>query len=171
MTNSSIACSLPLLSLMSACISNNEKDKNINASTLPVPLYDTILNLDSAFFGAFNRKDIEGVKRYLSEDLEFYHDQGGVTNYEQNINAFEKTFQSERKVRRELIRTSFEVSPIKDYGAVELGEHFFYATEKGADEKLSSKAKFVHLWQKKNGAWKITRIISYAHLENVSKTK
>ena len=156
---------------MSACSSNNEKDKNINASTLPGPLYDTILHLDSAFFGAFNRNDIEGVKRYLSEDLEFYHDQGGVTNYEQNIKAFEKTFQSERKVRRELIKKSLEVSPIKDYGAVELGEHLFYATEKGKDEKLSSRAKFVHLWQKKNGTWKITRIISYAHLENLSETK
>jgi len=24
-------------------------------------------------------------------------------------------------------------------------------------------AKFIHLWQKKGGAWKITRVISYDH--------
>jgi len=70
-----------------------------------------------------------------------------------------------------LVKGSIEVSAIKDYGAVELGEHFFYATEKDAVEKLSSRAKFVHLWENKNGTWKITRIISYAHLENLSETK
>jgi hypothetical protein len=99
--------------------------------------------------------------------LEFYHDLGGVTNYEQNINAFEKTFLSERKLRRELVKGSMEVYPIKDFGAVETGRHVFYVTEKGEKEQLSSEAKFVHLWQKKNGVWKITRIISYDHREHL----
>ena len=101
----------------------------------------------------------------LSEDLEFYHDLGGVTSYNQNIEAFKRNFHGERRVRRELVKNSLEVYEIKDYGAVETGIHRFYATEKGQQEKLSSEAKFVQLWQRKDGVWKITRIISYGHQE------
>lgn len=128
-------------------------------------LYDSIAYFDSVFFDAFNTKNLDKVKAFLSDDLEFYHDLGGVTNYTQNMDAFKRTFESERKLRRELVRESLEVYPIKDYGAVETGIHRFYATEKGQKEKLSSEAKFVQLWHKKNGVWKITRIISYGHEE------
>ena len=158
---------LLFLSIITACVNNSKEDKKNLVTSASNPLYDTIRHLDTAFFGAFNRRDISAVKSFLSEELEFYHDLGGVTNYNQNIDAFERSFHSERKLRRELVKGSLEVSPIKDYGAVELGEHFFYATEKGQNEKLSSKAKFIHLWQNKNGVWRITRIISYAHLENL----
>ena len=128
-------------------------------------LYDSIARLDSIFFNAFSIKNLDKLKELLSDSLEFYHDLGGVTNYSQNIDAFKKTFESERRVRRELVKSTLEVYPIKDYGAVETGTHRFYATEIGQLEKLSSEAKFVQLWQKKDGAWKITRIISYGHKE------
>jgi hypothetical protein len=109
---------------------------------------------------------LDVLKTLFSEDLEFYHDLGGVTNYTQNLEAFKKTFEGERRVRRELIPGSLEVYPIKDYGAVQVGMHRFYGTEKGQKEQLGSEAKFVHVWHKKNGAWKLTRILSYAHQEN-----
>jgi hypothetical protein len=128
-------------------------------------LYDTIAYLDSFFFNAFNTRNLDKLEDLLANNLEFYHDLGGVTNYDQNIDAFKKTFESERRVRRELVRGTLEVYPIKDYGAVETGTHRFYATEKGQEEKLSSEAKFVQVWQKKDGVWKITRIISYGHEE------
>lgn len=128
-------------------------------------LYDTIAYLDSMFFNAFNTKHLDGLKPFLSDSLEFYHDLGGVTNYTQNIGAFKRSFESERKLRRELVKGTLEVYPIKDYGAVETGIHRFYATEKGQIEQLSSEAKFVQVWQKKNGEWKIIRIISYGHQE------
>jgi hypothetical protein len=128
-------------------------------------LYDNIAYLDSIFFNAFNTREINKLKDLLSDSLEFYHDLGGVTNYIQNMDAFKRTFASERRLRRELVKSTLEVYPIKDYGAVETGIHRFYATEKGQQEKLSSEAKFVQVWQKKNGSWKITRIISYGHQE------
>ena len=128
-------------------------------------LYDSIAYLDSIFFDAFNTRDLDKLKSLLSDSLEFYHDLGGVTNYTQNIDAFKRTFANERKLKRELVEGTLEVYPVKDYGAVETGIHRFYATEKGEQEKLSSEAKFVQLWQKKNGVWKITRIISYGHQE------
>lgn len=128
-------------------------------------LYDSIAFLDSVFFNAFNTKNLDKLKLLLADNLEFYHDLGGVTDYDQNIDAFKKTFESERRVRRELVNGTLEVYPIKDYGAIETGTHRFYATEKGQQEKLSSEAKFVQVWLKKDGVWKITRIISYGHQE------
>ena len=153
--------------LFTACSAPKQNPVSLAKEYSPVDrkLYDSIAYLDSIFFNVFNTKDLDALEAFLSDNLEFYHDLGGVTNYTQNIDAFKRTFDSERKLRRELVRGSLEVYPIHDYGAVETGIHRFYATEKGQQEKLSSEAKFVQVWQKKNGVWKITRIISYGHNE------
>ena len=157
------------LSLIGACSTSiKDADNQLNKySPVSKELFDTIAQLDSLLFTAFNTRDLEKIKSFFSDDLEFYHDLGGVTNYKQNMDAFERTFLNERKLRRELVKGSLEVYPIKDFGAVEMGVHRFYATEKGQNEKLSSEAKFTQLWQNRNGEWKLTRIISYAHIENI----
>jgi hypothetical protein len=162
---------LTMVVLVSACSTSkiNKSNQLNNYSPVSKDLYDTIAHLDSVFFNAFNTRNLDNLKILISENLEFYHDLGGVTNYNQNMNAFKKTFESDRVVRRELVAGTLEVYPIKDYGAVETGIHRFYATEKGQQEKLSSEAKFVHVWRKKDGEWKITRIISYGHQEYLSK--
>jgi len=153
--------------LTSACSpsKNNLKAQVKDYSPVSKDLYKSVAYLDSVFFNAFNTRNLDKLKTLLSENLEFYHDLGGVTNYNQNVDAFKRTFESDRGVRRKLVEGTLEVYPIKDYGAVETGIHRFYATEKGQQEKLSSEAKFVQIWQKKDGEWKITRIISYGHQE------
>ena len=158
---------LAITLLTSACSTSKTNISNQSTHYSPVSkdLYDSIAYLDSVFFNAFNTRNLDKLKTLISENLEFYHDLGGVTSYNQNLHAFKKTFESDRRVRRELVKGTLEVYPIKDYGAVETGSHRFYATEKGQQEKLSSEAKFVQVWQKKNGVWKITRIISYGHQE------
>jgi ketosteroid isomerase-like protein len=162
-----IAFFLTITIIASACSTSKiNKSTHLNHYSPGLKaLYDTIAHLDSVFFYAFNTRNFDKLKALISEDLEFYHDLGGVTNYNQNLDAFKKTFENDRKVRRELVRGTLEVYPIKDYGAIETGIHRFYATEKGQQEKLSSEAKFVQVWQKKDGEWKITRIISYGHQE------
>ncbi len=154
-----------LLLITFACTIHKKSSGDLAPSSSPTELYNTIASLDSAFFDAFNNRDLTTLQNFLSEDLEFYHDLGGVTNYDQNIGAFKKTFANERVLRRELVKSSMEVYPIKDFGAVQTGTHRFYVTEKGQKEKLSSEAKFVNLWKYKDQVWKITRIISYAHHE------
>jgi ketosteroid isomerase-like protein len=149
-----------------SCSKPNSNITNHNSySPVSIGLYDTIVLMDSILFDAFNARNFDKLKTFFSDDLEFYHDQSGVTNYQQNINAFKNTFEGDRKVRREVELGSLEVYPIKDFGAVETGTHRFYATEKGQKEKLSSEAKFVHLWRKTDTEWKITRVISYGHKE------
>ncbi|MGN8069544.1 DUF4440 domain-containing protein [Mucilaginibacter sp. 22184] len=126
-------------------------------------LYNTILHMDSVCFDAYNNRDLETLKKVFSKDLEFYHDLGGLTNYEQNIQAFERTF-AQNKVsgmKRELVKGSLEVYPIKDYGAIEVGVHRFTHMEDG--KQVVGLMKFLHVWQYKNNEWKITRIVSYDH--------
>ena len=158
----------PITLLIWSCSSQpaNSNEQSLKHSP-PVSqeLFDTIAYMDSVLFNAFNSRDLDKLKSLFSEDLEFYHDLGGVTNYGQNIQAFKRTFDGERRVRRELVTETLEVYPINNYGAVETGSHRFYGTEKGQKEKLGSEAKFVQVWQKKDGAWKVTRVISYAHNE------
>ena len=64
---------------------------------------------------------------------------------------------------RELLGGSLEVYPIKDFGAIEIGIHNFYQTDKDKNEKLVARPKFMHLWQKSDTGWKIVRIVSYDH--------
>ncbi|MEJ5962438.1 nuclear transport factor 2 family protein [Pedobacter immunditicola] len=152
-----------LISICCSFISTKAQEKE--SISTDKKLYNTILHLDSVMFDAFNTHHLDTLRAIFSEDIEFYHDMGGLTDYKQNIESFKEAFKSERKVRRELVPNSVEVSPIKDYGAVQTGTHRFYATEKGKQEKLSSEAKFITLWRLKDGKWKVTRIISYAHQE------
>jgi hypothetical protein len=66
------------------------------------------------------------------------------------------------KVTRELVAGTLQVFPMKGYGAVEIGVHRFHHPGHDGTEPLGE-ARFIHLWQYKDGAWKIARVISYDH--------
>ena len=134
-----------------------------NQDLLPQELTRKIAYMDSVLFYAFNTCDVNLSKSLFTEDLEFYHDAGGLTNYTQNVNSILQRCNRETKVRRELVKGSLEVFPIKDFGAIQIGSHRFYYTEKGQEEKLDGTFKFVHIWKNVNGDWKISRVISYDH--------
>ena len=123
-------------------------------------LYRTVASLDHELFDAYNRCDLEKFSAFFTDDVEFYHDQGGVTLGVQSLTESVKNNIC-GKTRRELVPGSLEVYPMHGYGAVEMGVHRFYSP---ADrEEPTGEAKFIHLWQDKDGAWKITRVISYDH--------
>ncbi|GAB3516209.1 hypothetical protein GCM10027442_33420 [Emticicia fontis] len=124
-------------------------------------LYNEIAHMDSVMFNAFNAQDQETIKNTFDESLEFYHDKGGLTNYTQNIAATKNLFANNNGLNRKLVEGSMEVYPIKDYGAIQIGEHTFCHKENGRDD--CGTFKFMHIWQKKNGVWKITRVASYDH--------
>ena len=124
-------------------------------------LYREIAHMDSVLFDAFNTHNLEKLKTLFTDDLEFYHDLGGLTGYQKNMDSFKNTFEKNNGLRRELVKGSLEVYPIKDYGAIEIGAHTFCHIENGKQD--CGTFKFVHIWQKKNGEWKITRVVSYGH--------
>lgn len=124
-------------------------------------LVKAITTLDTELFDAYNTCNLEKFGSLIAEDVEFYHDQGGVTlgraalveSVKNNICG---------KVTRVLVPGSLEVYHMNHYGAVEIGVHRFQhpGTQ---DHDVVGEAKFIHLWQYKDGAWKITRVISYDH--------
>ena len=61
---------------------NNINNQLNNYSPVSISLYDTIFHMDSVLFDAFNTRNLDKLKKFFSEDLEFYHDLGGVTNYQ-----------------------------------------------------------------------------------------
>jgi len=147
----------------SACSNEKNNDNKELKTYSPVSkeLYDTILHMDSVLFNAFNSQDIDKIKTMFTEDLEFYHDKGGLSSYQENMVAFKNIFNQNNGLNRKLVPGSMEVYPIKEYGAVQTGMHRFCHMENGRED--CGTFKFVHLWQKKDSAWKITRIISYDH--------
>jgi ketosteroid isomerase-like protein len=127
-------------------------------------LETTITTLDTALFAAYNQCDLQKFASFIADDVEFYHDKGGVTlGREALTDAIKKNICG--KVTRALVPGTLQVYPMKGYGAVEIGVHRFH--HPGHDDtKGVGEAQFIHLWQYKNGAWKITRVISYDHHES-----
>lgn len=130
---------------------------------------DVILEMDSIFWKAYNECDIKVMNNFLAEDLEFYHDNGGIEMGRETLNNGLKNGlckTGKNHLRREAVEGSVEVFPLKDngtlYGAIITGEHLFYVVEDGSDIP-EGQAKFSHLWLLKEGDWKMHRVYSYDH--------
>ena len=119
-----------------------------------------IKTLDAQLFDAYNTCNLEKFGSLIDADVEFYHDKGGLTIGEKALTQSIKDNIC-GKVTRELVAGSLEVYNIHDYGAVEIGVHRFH--HPGQTPDVVGEAKFIHLWRYKDGAWKITRVISYDH--------
>jgi Domain of unknown function (DUF4440) len=145
------------------CASSKENKSSSQKIYIPVSqeLYAEIAHMDSVLFTAFNNRDTTTLKTLFTTDLEFYHDKGGLTGYKQNMEAFKTTAAANTDLRRDLIPGSLEVFPVKDYGAIQVGMHRFCHTENGKPD--CGTFKFVHIWKKKDGEWKISRVVSYDH--------
>jgi len=127
-------------------------------------LFNQISKEDSLVFEAFNQCDTLNYRKHFKDDLEFYHDLGGLTvGIENEMKLIREMCSRGSNIRRELVEGSMEVYPLKNYGAVQIGVHRFYHRNKGQSEKLSGEYKFIHIWQFTDGMWKIARIISYEH--------
>ena len=125
-------------------------------------LYETVAGLDKTLFDAVNRCDLEKLGSMVTDDLEFYHDKTGLAvgkkifldSIKNNVCG---------KVQRELVAGSLEVYPLAGYGAVEIGVHRFH--HPGQENDVVGEAKFIHVWQLKDGTWNIARVISFDHGE------
>jgi ketosteroid isomerase-like protein len=153
--NRALAVSVVLLVLSVLSRATEAPDKK------QAELFETIARLDSEIFGAFNKHDVARLMSLFSEDLEFYHDTGGLSNYAENAESFKKMFASTPDIRRDLEPGSLQVYPIKDYGAMEIGRHRFCHKENGKDD--CGTFGFAMVWRKTGDSWKISRVLSYGH--------
>jgi hypothetical protein len=144
-----------LLVLLSLCVVRVDAQ----STGQPDPLRNTIQSLDAKLFDAYNHCDLTTLGAMVSDDLEFYHDQTGLSvGKEPFLAAIKQNICG--KVQRELLSGTLEVYPLKGYGAVEIGIHRFHHPQ--SPENVGD-AKFVMLWQNKDSVWKVTRVISYDH--------
>lgn len=151
---------LVVLALLAA-LSNAQSVPPLDKIQNQQELEKVIAALDTALFDSYNHCDLEKFSSFFVDDVEFYHDQGGLTlgrvaltdSVKKNICG---------KVTRELVPGTMQVYYMKGYGAIEMGVHRFHHPGHEDTEGVGE-GRFVHLWQYKDGTWKITRVLSYDH--------
>ncbi|OEK00187.1 hypothetical protein BFP97_01055 [Roseivirga sp. 4D4] len=126
----------------------------------PEQLKEAILENDDQFWKAYNQCNVDQMVSFLTEDLEFYHDKNGLTK---GLADFKKALSeglcaNGPQLRRQVKEGSVEVFPLKGIGAIISGEHYFYV-----GDRADALAKFTHIWNFENGAWKMSRVLSYDH--------
>ena len=124
-------------------------------------LFDTIARMDSLLSDRFNTHDAEALMKMFTVDLEFYHDGDGFNDFQKTKDDFKTMFGNATDIRRDLVPGSLEVYPLKDYGAIEIGQHRFCHKENAKEE--CGAFKFAMVWRKSDGLWRISRVLSYGH--------
>jgi ketosteroid isomerase-like protein len=124
-------------------------------------LFDVISRMDTAMFAAFNAHAVDRLMVLFTDDLEFYHDSGGLNDHRGTKHDFTQLFAQSPDIKRDLVQGSMEVYPIKDHGAIQVGEHRFCHTERGQPD--CGTFKFLMVWRKTGDSWKVSRVISYGH--------
>ena len=133
-------------------------------------LYQALRTQDSLLFDVgFNQCDISIFEQLVSDDLEFFHDQSGIISGKATFIAGTRDglCNMDYRAKRVLDDGTLNVFPLynngKLYGAVQTGEHRFYALYPDQPERLTSLAKFTHVWLLEEGKWLLSRVISYDH--------
>ena len=134
-------------------------------------IYKQLKSRDSLLFDrGFNKCAISEFEYFVANDLEFYHDQGGLTtNKEDFLNNVKNNICSnfDKKPIRKLVQGSLEVFPLYKngqlYGAIQKGIHEFFIKETGKELYKTSSAKFTHVWILKNSEWILQEVLSYDH--------
>lgn len=133
-------------------------------------LFKTLYTQDSLLFGVgFNNCDISQFEALVGEDCRFFHDQSGMLKSKEAVVASirDGLCKLNYRPRRELVEGSVQVFSLHDqgvlYGAIQTGEHRFYARYEDRPEELTSVARFTHLWLLKEKNWRLATVLSYDH--------
>lgn len=121
-----------------------------------------ITELDTQLFDAYNHCDLKKFDSLLADDVEFYHDQGGVTLGHEKLTESIRNNICTGDTQRVLVPGTLKIYYMKGYGAIEMGVHRFLHPKTEATNG-TGEASFVQLWKYKDGAWKLTRVLSYDH--------
>ena len=146
-----------LYALLFSWITNGQVQEIKAYKAVDINLHNEIVKMDSIYFNAYNTCDIKTQANIYHENLEFFHDKGGLSTSKSNLlKALKNNICG--KVTRTLIKGSIEVYPIKDYGAIQIGYHKFYNNQEPNAKSIPS--KFIVVWKQEKKQWKITKVIS-----------
>ena len=133
-------------------------------------LYQIMLKKDSILFEAgFNRCNLDALESQLTDDLEFYHDQGGPADKASFLKSMKDNICSSpnRKPVRKRTPGTLKVHALYNngvlYGAIVEGKHEFFIKEPNKELYKTSAALFSGLWILEEEEWKIKRVFSYDH--------
>ncbi|MBL1419009.1 MAG: nuclear transport factor 2 family protein [Alphaproteobacteria bacterium] len=132
---------------------------------------NTLRKLDAKFWQAFNACDLKDLKKYLADDVEFFHNKNDYSSSSDSVIKSMKDnlcASGQNILKREEVEQSLKYYPLKAYGALLMGQHRFYQKD-----RLVSTAAFSHIWRLSANGWHMTRVISYDHQEakfNASST-
>lgn len=127
-----------------------------------VELDKAITALDKKLFDSYNHCDLKTFESLLADDVEFYHDQGGVTLGKEKLTESIKNNICTGDTQRVLVPGTLKIYYMKGYGAIETGVHRFLHPKTEAVNG-TGEASFFTLWRYKDGEWKVTRAFSYDH--------
>ena len=130
-----------------------------------------VREFDARYWKAFNDCEVQKLAAMNTDDLEFYHDVGGMSKgvaiFAQDVARNLCGRPDGARTRREAVADSLRFYPMREgaklYGAIVSGEHLFYQVPKGGKEVLSVRAAFTHMLLLQNGEWKVSRVLSYEH--------
>lgn len=129
-----------------------------------------VRQFDTRYWQAYNECEIAKLAAMNTDDLEFYHDIGGVSKGKAKFSELVAKNICGRpgmRIRREAIADSMHFYPMRDgeklYGAIVSGEHRFYERPNGGWEVLTGQARFTHMLLLQEGQWKVARVLSFAH--------
>ena len=151
-----------ILGLAGAAALAQEKVPALEEIKTPAQLEAAVSELDRRLFDAYNRCDLEKFDSLLADDVEFYHDQGGVTLGHAALTESVRNNICTGDTQRVLVPGTLKIYPMKGLGAIEMGVHRFTHPKTRATNG-TGEASFVHLWRYKDGAWKLSRALSYDH--------
>ena len=124
-------------------------------------LAQQVQQLDDRLTAAFDAHDLDALMALFADDLEFFHDKGGLQHLADVRAGFARLFAQNNGIRRELVPGSLRVYPVPGYGAMELGAHRFCHLENGRDD--CGTFEFMHVWRHDDAEWKLARVVSYGH--------
>jgi hypothetical protein len=154
---------------LSAVLSNaQEKIAGLDEIKSQPELDKAISALDAKLFAAYNHCDLATFRSLVADDVEFYHDQGGLTLGGDQLTDSVKNNICTGDTQRVLVPGTLKIYYMKGYGAIEMGVHRFLHPKTEAVNG-TGEGSFVHLWRYKDGAWKVTRVLSYDHHSMQSK--
>lgn len=121
---------------------------------------------DSSFWQAYNACDTAAMDPLISEDVEFYHDKGGLTQGRKAlVDSIRNNLCSnpDFHLRRELVEGSLEFHHLNGGYGLLSGAHRFYVLETGKLERLDGQVRFTTLFKLNDGNWLMHRVLSYDH--------
>jgi hypothetical protein len=125
-----------------------------------------VTQADDRFWHGYNSCDLPALGELLTDDVEFYHDQTGLTvGRTAVVESLRRgpCGDPKSRLRRELVSGTLQFHPLAGGYALMSGQHRFVVVEPGKPERIGSQAEFMTVWKQDHDRWRMHRILSYAH--------